>query len=62
MLLGSEWDKYFLGQDFSHTMYVDAVEEIFAPTSRSPIEDRFMWSDYNNNITEYFIKNKKQWN
>ena len=62
MLLDSEWDKYFLGQDFSHTMYVDAVEEIFAPTSRSPIEDRFMWSDYNNNITEYFIKNKKQWN
>lgn len=61
-LFSNEWDSYFLGQDFSHTMYVDAVEETFAPTSRSPLSDRVSWDKYNNNIVDYFKKNKKEWN
>ena len=61
-LLKDEWDSYFLGQDFSHTMYVDAVEETFAPTSRSPHEDRVKWSEFDYNIVDYFNKYKKIWN
>lgn len=29
------WDSFYMGDDFTFTMYIDAVEEVFAPTSRS---------------------------
>lgn len=59
LLLKSEWEAYFMGQDFSHTMYVDAVREEFAPTSRSPIEDRQSWDSIN--IIDYFKKYRESW-
>lgn len=30
------WERFYMGDDFTHTMYIDAVNEQFAPTSRSP--------------------------
>lgn len=29
------WEKFYMGDDFEYTMYIDAVERNFAPTSRS---------------------------
>jgi hypothetical protein len=29
------WDKFYMGNDFTFTMYIDAVKQEFAPTSRS---------------------------
>lgn len=43
------WDKYFFGQDFTFSFYVDAVEKKFSPTSRS--EERIGWND--TNIMDY---------
>ena len=55
-LLEEEWDKLYMGNEFSHTMYVDAVNETFAPTSTS--NNRTPWVDYSYNILDYFNKNK----
>ena len=59
-LLKSEWDSYYLGDEFTHTMYVDAVEETFAPTSRTKIEDRVSWSEAGG-ILNYFKNNRNPW-
>jgi len=37
------WDKFYMGDDFTFSMYIDAVKEEFAPTSRSP--HRMSWKD-----------------
>jgi hypothetical protein len=29
------WNKFYMGDDFKHTMYIDAVKEEYSPTSRS---------------------------
>lgn len=34
------WNKFYMGDDFTFTMYIDAVKQEFAPTSRSPKEQR----------------------
>lgn len=54
----SEWESIYMGDEFTHTMYIDAVEETFAPTSRN--ENRSSWQDYQYNVVEYFINNKKK--
>lgn len=60
-LTEEEWNKLYLGNEFSHSMYIDAVEETFAPTSRSPLEERVKWCDVNS-VIEYFKNNHKPWN
>lgn len=47
----------YMGDEFTHTMYVDAVSEIFAPTSRDSF--RVSWNDMK--ILEFFntYKNDK---
>jgi hypothetical protein len=52
------WDNSYMGTDFSNTMYMDAVEEEYAPTSRSPKEERVRWK--NMDLKEYFNKYKNQ--
>lgn len=49
------WNSHYLGKDFSHSMYVDAVKRTFAPTSRS--EERVSWDD--TDIISYFKNNHK---
>ena len=29
------WERFYMGDDFTFSMYIDAVEKVFAPTSRS---------------------------
>jgi hypothetical protein len=31
-----EWAEFYMGDDFTHSMYCDAVKKEYAPTSRSP--------------------------
>lgn len=46
------WEMFYMGDDFTHTMYIDAVEEEYAPTSRC--SERKSFSDYS--IIDYFKK------
>lgn len=46
------WNKFFMGEDFVFSMYIDAVKQEYAPTSRS--KNRKSFSDYT--ILEYFTK------
>lgn len=56
-LTTSEFDRLYFGDEFSSTMYVDAVSETFAPTSRSPLNERVSWKD--TDILSYFRENKR---
>lgn len=51
------WSKFFQGEDFSFSMYMDAVERTFAPTSRS--SDRIPWSLMS--LSKYFQTFSKYW-
>lgn len=44
------WNKFFMGNDFTHSMYLDGVKQQYAPTSRS--KDRKSFNDYS--LLEYF--------
>lgn len=46
------WNKFFMGEDFVFSMYIDAVKQEYAPTSRS--KNRKSFSDYT--ILKYFTK------
>lgn len=46
------WETYFLGEDFTYTMYLDAVEQQYAPTSRSPLKLRKSFDDIS--LLEFF--------
>ncbi len=48
------WSKFYMGDDFCFTMYIDAVKQEFAPTSRS--NKRKSFSDYS--LLEYFSKER----
>ena len=52
LLSETKWEEFYMGEDFSHTMYIDAVKQEFAQTSRS--EDRTSWKD--TSIIDYFKK------
>jgi hypothetical protein len=54
ILTEEAWDKFYMGDDFVYTMYIDAVKKEFAPTSRS--NDRVSFSD--SSLLDYFTKNK----
>lgn len=44
------WDKFYMGNDFEFTMYIDGVKEEYAPTSRSNQR-----TDYNQmSLLDYF--------
>lgn len=48
------WDKSYMGDDFVFTMYIDAVEQNYAPTSRS--NNRKSCNEMS--LFEYFINNR----
>lgn len=54
-----DWSKIYFGDEFSSSMYIDAVEETFAPTSRST--ERVPWSEYNYDIVKYFKENRNEY-
>lgn len=51
------WSRFFQGEDFSFSMYIDAVEKTYAPTSRS--SDRIPWSLMG--LQKYFQTFSKFW-
>ena len=48
------WDKFYMGDDFCFTMYIDAVKQEYAPTSRS--DKRKAFSEYS--LINYFINER----
>jgi hypothetical protein len=46
------WNKFYMGDDFCFTMYIDAVKKEYAPTSRS--KNRVSYDKYS--LNDYFIK------
>lgn len=51
-----EWESKYMGNEFTHSMYIDAVSEEFAPTSR----DTFRISWDNIDIINFFNKYKNE--
>lgn len=49
------WNSFYMGDDFSFTMYIDAVKQEYGPTSRSL--DRVSFNEMS--LFEYFINFKK---
>lgn len=52
----AEWAKFYMGDDFTHSMYADAVKQEWAPTSRS--SDRI--SMHQSSLLQFFSTNSKQ--
>lgn len=50
-----KWRELYQGDDFTISMYVDAVNKEFAPTSRSNKEDRVSWNSID--LISYFKSN-----
>lgn len=50
------WETFYQGDDFTLSMYIDAVEQKFAPTSRS--SERKSFNDYS--LKDYFNKFRKK--
>ena len=45
MLSKAEWDRFFMGNDGTFTMYVDSVNKTFSRSSTTPIEQRHVMLD-----------------
>jgi MoaA/NifB/PqqE/SkfB family radical SAM enzyme len=54
LLTPEEWEQFYMGDDFTFTMYIDAVNEEYAPTSRS--DNRLSFNEMN--LIDYFQNNK----
>jgi len=50
------WERFYMGNDFVFTMYIDAVKQEFAPTSRS--NKRKSFNDYT--LIDYFSKERER--
>lgn len=48
------WNEFYMGDDFVFTMYIDAVNQQFAPSSTS--SDRVSFTD--SSLSNYFLKKK----
>lgn len=62
-----EWDSFFMGDDgidgefSSASMYIDLVEQKFALNSCAPLDERYNYKDFNNDVNKMFnflLKNK----
>lgn len=51
----STWNSCYMGDEFTHSMYIDAVRGEYAPTSRSPRTERKSWKDLT--VIDYFKEN-----
>ena len=50
------WNKFYMGDDFCFTMYIDAVKQEYAPTSRN--NKRKSFKEYS--LTDYFIQERNK--
>ena len=58
LLTEDEWNKFFMGDDGSHTMYIDCINKQYARSSTTPIEERKPLLDDIKPMFDY-IKNLK---
>ena len=58
LLTEEEWNEFFMGDDGSHTMYIDCINKQYARSSTAPIEDRHSLLDDIKPMFDY-IKNLK---
>lgn len=47
------WEQFYMGDDFCFTMYIDAVKQEYAPTSRSDKRVGFKESSLINYFSKY---------
>lgn len=52
----NHWDSVYMGDDFTTSMYIDAVKQEYAPTSRSPLSERVGWDD--KTLLQFFKQGK----
>lgn len=57
MISENIWNSFYMGDDFSFTMYIDAVKQEYGPTSKSL--DRVSFNKMS--LFEYFINFKNKW-
>lgn len=57
MISENIWNSFYMGDDFSFTMYIDAVKQEYSPTSKSL--DRVSFNKMS--LFEYFINFKNKW-
>lgn len=50
------WETSYMGDDFTHTMYIDAVRQEYGPTSTSSYSDRVSFED--DTLFNYFVTNR----
>lgn len=55
-ILEQDWITSYMGDDFTHSMYIDAVEEVYSPTSRDPF--RVSWNDMT--LLDFFKTYRKE--
>lgn len=55
-MLEEEWCNSYMGDEFTHSMYIDAVDGIFAPTSRDPF--RVSWDSMS--LLKFFKTYRKE--
>ena len=55
-LTDEEWDRFYCGTDGAFTMYIDAVKQEYAPTSRS--SNRKSFDEIS--LINYFISERGQ--
>lgn len=51
------WNNFYMGNDFTFTMYIDAVNQVYAPTSRS--DKRISFNELT--LLEYFSKRNEKY-
>ena len=59
-LLKDEFDSMYFGDEFTHSMYIDAVAGFYSPTSSTDYKDRIKWNSCS--IIEFFQKYKNDYN
>lgn len=52
-----DWEQFYMGDDFTYTMYIDAIKQEYAPTSRSDNKYRRSFNEYNSLIN--YFKNER---
>lgn len=56
LLTNEAWENFYMGDDFHFTMYIDAVKEEYAPTSRSNFRKSFQECS----LIEFFKRNSSR--
>ena len=60
MLKPKEWEQFYMGDDGTHTMFIDSVNQTYSVSSTSPLTERFSLKDDIKEMFEHILTlNKK---